>query len=115
MKILIIEDAGFVARCMAEALKELGEVVLCTKSPEMPPLDEVKRLIGEADVVLLDHELNTAYTGKDLYPYCKGKKVIGISSTFEFGTSYQGCKKSMTGSPQRIQQFKEFVSKVIAK
>ncbi|MBP9701949.1 MAG: response regulator [Candidatus Pacebacteria bacterium] len=96
MKILIIEDERPKANLMREALEGLGEIVLCSPpglgeegftfgEVTMPPLHEVIHLIGEADIVLLDHKLSTDYTGEDLLPHCRQKKVISISCEHSLG------------------------------
>lgn len=90
MKILIIEDMGWCADKMAEALEGLGEITIFTKEKvkvegldfldeRMPPLEKAVELIKEADVVLLDQGLCHDYSGQTLLPYCSGKKVISIS------------------------------------
>ena len=89
MKILIIEDVDWCAGSIAEVLKGLGEITVFTTEKveldsgfidkRMPPLEKAVELIKEADVVLLDEGLGPNYSGKDLLPYCSGKKVVSIS------------------------------------
>ena len=89
MRILIIEDVDWCANSIAEALKGLGDITVFTQvkvelesgfiDKRMPPLEKAVEAIKEADVVLLDEGLGLSYSGKQLLPYCGGKKVISIS------------------------------------
>lgn len=102
MKILIIEDVLDTARKIADALQGLGEITVCTQLPQndqkpcfdwkMPSESDAIRLIQEADMVLLDSNLGRCgYDGRKLFPYCEGKKVIGISNKDDFGrTNFHG-------------------------
>lgn len=107
MKILIIEDENPLARMMGGILAGLGEVVLCTSSSleevnfkislvTMPPIGKVRELINEADIVLLDSKLKTDYTGEELLPYCRGKKVISISRDESFDKPHFDAKDQIT-------------------
>jgi response regulator of citrate/malate metabolism len=115
MKILIIEDKRGVAKALNNILKGYGDITLWTcLSPEQRKKDEVIKLIKLSDVILLDNELGTDYTGQDLYPHCEGKKVIGIASEVDFGTPFNmGYKVAFSGDIQMIQQFNDFFAKVI--
>ncbi len=117
--ILIIEDHHDIARKMAESLTGLGSIVCCTKPKkvfsQMPSLDEVKKMIAEADIVLLDGDLgSTPYKGKDLLSLCEGKKVIGISTHFSFGEVNYRMKNYLTfGDSPENQKFRTLVSSQI--
>ena len=80
---------------------------------KMPPREEVEKLIAEADVILLDGDLglSTPYKGRDLFPLCDGKKVIGISTHFTFGEVNYGMKDALTfGDSPENQKFRTLVS-----
>ncbi len=94
MKILIIEDGRATAEKLANALSELGEVSTCTRPDPfevefekamMPPKEEVIHMIENADIILLDDDLQTSYRGRDLLNNCEGKKVLGISTKIDLG------------------------------
>ncbi len=115
--ILIIEDDCDTVAKMTVALEGLGTVTACTRSDEgmgpMPSKEEVEKMIAGADVILLDGDLGsqTPFKGKDLFPLCGGKKVIGISTHFPFGKVNYGMKNSLTfGDSPENQKFRTLVS-----
>lgn len=117
---LIIDDEKWVIPYFREALESLGiEVQSITADPRMPPQDEVFRQIESADVIVLDNDLKTDYTGEDLLGFCQrtGKKVVGISSMKCFGDGYFPSKDFFALSSERsavIKQFQEVVKEVIS-
>jgi hypothetical protein len=114
--ILIIEDDSDIVRKMTIALAGLGTIVACTTGRGMKPMpvkEEVERMIAEANVILLDADLGSrnSYQGKDLFPFCAGKKVIGISTHFSFG-EVNYCRKNLLtfGDSPENQKFRTLVS-----
>jgi len=128
-RILIIEDVNKNAKALENAIQGLGEIVLCTmpnfnevrdfKKMVMPSEEEAVRLISEADIILMDCELGTKtpYSGKELLPHCRGKKVIGISRLI-----VEDCEKNFGGKellnddqfPDEADKLRKLVSEALA-
>ncbi len=116
--ILIIEDDENIVRKMTLALEGLGAIACCTMADQgfkpMPSLEQVEKMITEADIILLDGDLGsrTPYGGQDLFLLCHGKKVIGISTnlSFSFGKINYRRKNNLTFSDSiENQKFRTLV------
>ena len=126
LKILIVEDMDSVAREMARALEGLGEIDLCTPPSveevggdfmkvRMPSLEKALELLTTADVVLMDRDLGTSYSSKELLPHCGGKKVISISvSSIPGMISWTRKLDLRDDKPEVAQSLRALVSKVIS-
>ena len=124
MKILIIEDSVFYARCISRTLESLGEITFAIRESlelleeygvancGMLPMQEVVQLIMEADLVLLDQDLSDEFTGKDLIPFCEGKKLVGISSNTQLGTVNWN-RKEYLDRPEIAEDLRLLVKKTI--
>lgn len=120
MKILIIEDDRYFAKAIKGLITELGEIEICTQSEgprEMPRKEEVISSIQAADLILLDHMLGDnfigeEYKGKEFLPYCIGKKVISISSSFDFGDATWGYKQYMD-RPEAAPELKKIIAELM--
>lgn len=127
MRILIIEDSRWCALLMAEVLVGLGEITVFTKPSlekvggdflkvRMPPMEKVLELLKEADMVLLDQDLMTSYSGKDLLPYCDGKKVVSISvSTIPGLISWTRKLEMGSNNPEEATRHRESLKDLITR
>ena len=86
-KILIIEDMQEYREGLQEAIADLGHVIVCPENgTAMPPREEIIKMIQDSDIILLDDDFGFCrFKGRDLFPFCKGKSVIGISAAYKFG------------------------------
>lgn len=87
MKIVVIEDGNIFALALQMVLEKAGhEVRICTMGKfSMPGMEDVVAVIQWSEMVLLDWDLKADYDGERLLAFCGGKKIIGISSTGQFG------------------------------
>lgn len=117
MRILVIDDNKYTATKLAEALAEIGEVEVCSAEPfnPMPPKDQVIASIGKADLVLLDGKIGPEYDGPDLFPHCSSKKVLGISTRFNFGEhNWHGKERLAEGRVDAVESLRKKVREMLA-
>jgi len=94
-RILLIEDNEDLVAEMLGLLRLIPDTTIDVCMPvkpaelefgreRMPELNEVKRIIKNYDIILLDgvyaEDSNCEYSGRDIFPSCEGKLVLGISS-----------------------------------
>ena len=111
MKILIVEDDYDTAQALKDVLEDLGQVTVCSINLDtfvMPPREEVVKLIADVDVILLDNDLSTSYTGKDLLSDCRGRHVIGTSTHSTLGSTNFRFKEAI-GEPEHREELRTLV------